>query len=474
MSPRTLLIIVNWNKASVLEAMLASLEASGPRDYDAILVDNASTDNSVAMVREKFPWMTIIENPENLGGTGGFNTGLRHALNHERDYEFLWLVDNDVLVHPGAYANLLQPLLQHNDIGLVGSCILLMGRPDYVQECGGLVHWPSGRIFRGYEGNLAELPSDRLLDVDFSAACSLMVRTKAVRQVGIWDPNYFLLWDDVEWGVRISRAGWRVVATPKSRVEHESYDNRRGQSSALSTYLAVRNGLYFNSRHAPRRHFVPNLYFQLRTALGFAENFRASGRTGQAAVIELAISDFLSGRMGSPPADLQKIAMTGESTSSTEAIPHLSKIAVLCRDNPQITRDLYDRLQQQCPGAKLDTIILNPTHELIHADLPGARVLDARTRPGRLRLARICATEYDAVAAPAFMQEFLFERCAPISLRFDPQTTSWQLRARSSRATARALFRRLFLPLRVLSIIARAWKIRKIPVDYFSGISRGE
>ena len=114
--PKILAIVVNWNKRAALETMLGSLRASTALEFDTVVVDNASTDDSVAMVREKFPWTEIIENPENLGGTGGFNRGMRYGLNHPKQYDFLWLLDNDVLVHPGALEGLLAAMKQKNPV----------------------------------------------------------------------------------------------------------------------------------------------------------------------------------------------------------------------------------------------------------------------------------------------------------------------------------------------------------------------
>jgi GT2 family glycosyltransferase len=466
-SPRTLVIIVNWNKAAVLETMLRSLESSGPREFDAVLIDNASTDNSIAMVRETFPWVQIVHNTENLGGTGGFNTGLRYGLKHPNNYEFLWLLDNDVIVHEGAYRELLQVMDQDPKTGLVGSCILLMDDPTRVQECGGLLEWNTGRLLRGYEGNVSEMP-DRIIDVDFSAACSLLARLIAVREVGIRDPNYFLLRDDVERGVRMNRAGWKVKAAPRSRVQHESYNNRRGQASAISSYLAVRNGLYFNSRFAPPEHFRSNLYFQLRTALGFAENFCASGRTEEAAIIERAIADFAANRMGRPPTDLKSRANDDRATEVK--LPPARRIAVLCRDNPELTNTLHALVRSKFPRAQVDTVVLHDTPELRESNLPNERVLDASSRTGRLRIARIFATRYDLVVAPDFMQEFFFERCAPYSARYVAATREWRVRKRSLRTFATTLWRRLFLPMRVHRIIARAKHIRNLQVNYHEGV----
>ncbi len=97
-----LIIIVTWNKKDYVLQLLASLDGLDyPRDkLDVVVVDNASNDGTVEAIREQYPTINLICNPENIGGTGGFNTGLKWAFQQpEEKYDYLWLLDNDVLVH---------------------------------------------------------------------------------------------------------------------------------------------------------------------------------------------------------------------------------------------------------------------------------------------------------------------------------------------------------------------------------------
>jgi GT2 family glycosyltransferase len=238
---------VNWNKRDAVVRLLNSLPHASTIPFDVTMVDNASTDDSLSFVRQHFPHVHIVENAENLGGTGGFNSGLKYGLNHPAGYEFFWLLDNDVVAHVGCLDALVEPM-KDPKVGLVGSTVTLVDDMSHVQEVGACIDWSTGAPERIAEGPLSKLERPRLYNVDYVAACSLLARVSAVREVGLWDPNYFLMWDDMEWGIRFNRAGWKVVATTESLIGHESFDKRRSAAPIASAYLWNRNAYYCMSK----------------------------------------------------------------------------------------------------------------------------------------------------------------------------------------------------------------------------------
>lgn len=468
MTPRILAIIVNWNKREHLNAMLTSLRASGlPGQCDAVVVDNASSDGSVEMVRERHPWCHLLQLPENIGGTGGFNAGMRYGLESETRYDFFWLMDNDILVHPGAGEALLRVLQRDDTMGMVGSTILVLGDPSHVQQCGVRLRWSRGALETIYEGPVTQLPQQQLIEADFVSACSLMVRTEAVRNVGLWDPAYFVFWDDVEWGVRFKRAGWSVATTTESLVEHESYENRRGRSAVLSLYQSFRNAFYFFWRFCPPSKRTKLLYRQFRATLALSDNYRAAGRYREARALRLAIKDFFAGRMGAPPRD-QLDAPVPDASAPGQAEPgkgSLQRIALLACSNPDVMRTMHRHLTESY-GAEVDTILLNPSPEMLREDLPRRQIARISNFFQRITLGVRLAVAYDAVASPSFQQPYLFERGAALRLRVGEDL--------SVEPARRNIGDMLFLSLRRVAIVptaavlaARAALRRPSPVDYF-------
>lgn len=463
-SPRTLVIMVNWNKAAVLDTMLSSLEASGPREYDAVLVDNASTDNSVSLVREKYPWVHILENSENLGGTGGFNRGMEYGLLHEARYDFLWLLDNDVYIHPGAYRALLQPMLEDPEIGMVGSTILLMSDPSQVQEAGVNIVWETGAFERNAGGALADVTPHALLRCDFVPACSCLVRVAAIEQVGAWDPAYFLMWDDIEWGIRFTRAGWKVVAATDALVRHESYDNRRAKSPAWISYVWLRNSLYTFRNYAPAGKRTQLFYTIFRQTLSLMDNCNASGRVSELRALRQAIADFYSNRMGKPPKQIYE-QQAGVAVAAAAPPTNLHSIALLVSDNAKHARAIVKNLQHSYPNARIDCLVTNTSPQLLAEELPNRRIQPIDSLVRRMTLALRLALGYEAVAIAGNQPRFLFTRLSKYVLQFTDETNYYCI-PRDIVGVLATVASRPFLWIRASMLAARAARLPPLQVNY--------
>ena len=113
--PRVGVVIVTWNRKDYVLRLLDSIRRNAYPNWSVLVVDNASSDGSDAAIRREHPWVRCLRNPVNLGGSGGFNTGLRHYL--DEGYDYVWLLDNDVEVEPGALEVLIETLEIHRDAG---------------------------------------------------------------------------------------------------------------------------------------------------------------------------------------------------------------------------------------------------------------------------------------------------------------------------------------------------------------------
>lgn len=241
--PAVLVIIVTWNKKSYVVDLLHSLhKLSYPaQQLDVLVVDNASNDGTVAVLKKDFPHVRLIENSENLGGTGGFNTGLQYAFGQpDGKYDYLWLLDNDVQVNHNALAELIAILESEPDVAIAGSTMMQLTTPWRINEMGAFVELGRGTLLlnryqedvSGLQGRtLYELQANDIdlsehlkdcrprMDVDYVAAASLVIRSRVAKQAGLWD-DYFIHYDDVEWCLRIARMGHRIVVSARSLIWH--------------------------------------------------------------------------------------------------------------------------------------------------------------------------------------------------------------------------------------------------------------
>jgi hypothetical protein len=223
------IIIVNYNNIRFLEACLNSVYNSTHRaNFEIIFVDNKSIDNSVELVKSKFPTVRIIENKENLGFGKANNKGLavyqgRYAL----------LLNTDTIVKESAFDRLLEFMDSHPKAGACGP--KLMNTDGTPQQQGGML----SRKFW-----LASEP----VKVDFVIGACLMVRREVIDQVGGLDEGFFFANDDLDWCLRVRKAGWDVYFLPQAEVVH--YGGFTTKLFSQRPYVeGFRGGLYFAKKH---------------------------------------------------------------------------------------------------------------------------------------------------------------------------------------------------------------------------------
>jgi GT2 family glycosyltransferase len=257
------IVIVTWNKKAFVLELLASLQHLNYPNYDVIVVDNCSTDQTSEAILEHFPDTIIINNPENTGGAGGFNIGLQFAQDNE--YTYCWLLDNDVVVDSDALLHLVNTLESTPNASICGSQILISGS-ETVQECGGNINWRKSNVILNKHGQTRVIDSspDGIIEVDYCAACSMLVRMSDVAKYGKIDPEMFIFWDDIEWSTRIKSYGKQVLCNLNSVVWH--HFNGYKPSTAWRVYYRIRNKFYFFHTYSKSKNnflILLNIYEEL-------------------------------------------------------------------------------------------------------------------------------------------------------------------------------------------------------------------
>lgn len=235
-------IICNWNKKDDVLKCIESVKTLNYDLFDIIVVDNASTDGSADAISSIYPDVSLIRNLQNLGGSGGFNTGMRKAL-EDGTYTYLYLLDNDVIVEPDTLSKLIEVMNTSENVGIVGSKIYNLFIPNQIQELGAWIDWKNVTLRPHLKGIIENTPINEVFSVDYVPACSLLVRDTAVRKAGLMDEGFFLYWDDIEWAHRIKTSGYSVMATGESKVWHKFGSAIR--TTTMVNYYFWRNRLRF-------------------------------------------------------------------------------------------------------------------------------------------------------------------------------------------------------------------------------------
>ncbi|WP_300119881.1 glycosyltransferase family 2 protein [Rhodoferax sp.] len=234
------MVVLNWNGWRDTLACIASLQKLNYPDFDLIVVDNGSTDDSQANIETAFQNIKVIQTGANLGFGGGCNAGIRYALEQGADY--VWLINNDATVDQSALTELVRLADSQPSAGAVGSVLYEADRPAQVQM------WGGGKV------NLwAGLSRHQVspAQLDFVSGASLLLRREALLQSGLFDDQtYFMYWEDSDLGFRLRQAGWQLAVAEKSRVWHKLSGSLGKGSRQLDVYF-TRSGVRFLRRYSP-------------------------------------------------------------------------------------------------------------------------------------------------------------------------------------------------------------------------------
>ncbi len=226
--------IVNWNTRQYLRECLKSLAEHAPAGTEVVVVDNASVDGSAEMVRAEFPWVRLIRNETNVGYAAGNNQAIKASRG-----EMVLLLNPDTRVTPGAIEELVACLHRHDKAGAAAPKLVYPdGRLQYscrTFPTPDTVVWdvllfsrlfPRSRRFGKYRMTWWDYSDER--PVEQPMASALMFRRAALEQVGLFDEQFPIFFNDVDLCKRMWDAGWQIWFTPRAVVVHA-----HGASTAL-------------------------------------------------------------------------------------------------------------------------------------------------------------------------------------------------------------------------------------------------
>ncbi len=294
MKARISIISVNYNGFALTAAMIDSLRRHVTTPLEIVVVDNGSARDEAALLRERYPDITVLRSDENLGFAGGNNLGIRTATG-----DCLLLLNNDTEVTDDTLHHLAETLDADPSIGAVCPKIRFWAPPQAIQFAG---YTPLTRITlrNGLIG--FGQPDDGFYDspheTPYAHGAAMMVRREAVGKAGPMPEEYFLYYEELDWSERIREAGYRIVYDPRATVFHKE-SATTGQQSPLRSYYLTRNRLLFarrNRRGAARRL---SIIYQLGVAL--PKSVAAAllhGRRDLAAAALRGCRDFLRHKTG--------------------------------------------------------------------------------------------------------------------------------------------------------------------------------
>lgn len=262
--PLVSIVIPNWNGQRFLETCFQSLRRQTLRDFELLLVDNASRDESVAYTLSRFPEVRIEKLKRNTGFAGAVNAGIRVSRGC-----YVVLLNNDTEVDPRWLEQLVATMEAHPEAGFGASKMLDFRDRTLIDSIGDGLTW----YLRPYkvgcrERDRGQYDTPRL--VFGACAGAAIYRREAFDAVGLFDEQFFAYLEDVDWSFRAQLAGIRCITAPSAVVYHIG-SATAGRESPFVRYLTTRNRIFLLAKNVPapllRRHLP-------KVARGLIQEFR--------------------------------------------------------------------------------------------------------------------------------------------------------------------------------------------------------
>lgn len=244
--PLASVIVVCWNSEDVIERCLEHLFAQDYPNYEIVVVDDGSGDETLKLVEPSLGSgnVTIVHSPLNRGCPHARNLGLRHAKG-----EFVAFIDADGFATPGWLSAIVDTFRSDETVGGVASTVFLASNPLVLNGAGGVVNrqgWGADLLMNeSYER--AEIAEEVL----YPMGCGMSLRRSAVERIGPFDDRMLNYYDDVDYGIRLWRAGYRVVVSPDAWIDHGFGHSSGG--STLKLLLCEQHRMRVVLKHTPLR-----------------------------------------------------------------------------------------------------------------------------------------------------------------------------------------------------------------------------
>jgi GT2 family glycosyltransferase len=296
-APLVVSVILNTNHREDTLECLASLAATTYANHRAIVLDNASTDGSVEAIEARFPDVRVVPLERNLGYAGNNNVGIAEALVEGADWVFV--LNEDTVLAPDCIAALVAAAGRDPRIGIVGPMVYHHDEPGVIQSAGGRLS-PAWQSYHEGQNVADEGQYREPRRVDWISGCAILVRREVIEEVGAIDARYFYYWEETEWCLRATRAGWGVAHVPAARLWHKGV-RRDYRPAPTVTYYATRNRLLTLAKHrAPARVWLATGIQMARTLTSWTVRPRWREMRAHRHAMVRGAADFLRRRWGGP------------------------------------------------------------------------------------------------------------------------------------------------------------------------------
>lgn len=285
------IVILNYNGAKFQNDTIRTVLDMDYRDYEIVLVDNNSKDNSVALAMDAFgDRITLLQQSDNYGFAKGNNIGIQYCI--DRGMEYVLLLNNDVEVHKSMLSELME---YANESTVVVPKTYFFEPGNMLWYAGGTMDWKKLESVHYGIGQIDDGSYDEVKEVTFASGCCMLVPTAVFKRIGMLDEILFMYWEDADFCARLMDAGCRIIYNPKAVLWHKVSSSSGGTDSRLSVYYMTRNKLYIMKKYKDKVSFGAKAFSLIKDV---AKVILAPVRKRNDTVRIKGYRHYLAGRMG--------------------------------------------------------------------------------------------------------------------------------------------------------------------------------
>lgn len=237
--PKVGIVLVNYNGAKFQNDCIRTVKSMTYQNFEIIVVDNASSDNSLEILKSEFPEVTIIKCTNNFGVAKGNNIGIKYALKNKCEY--ILLLNNDTELEP----KLLEILVKKaNKKVITVPKIYYYEAKNLLWYAGGKINWNKGIVKHLGDKEYDRGQYNKLREIEYSPTCCMLVHKDIFEKIGLMDEAYFMYYDDTDFCIRVLKNHYKILYVPKAYLWHKVSSSSGGKSSDISVYYSNRNRLY--------------------------------------------------------------------------------------------------------------------------------------------------------------------------------------------------------------------------------------
>lgn len=257
-SNKVSIILLNYNGANdTIQCIKSIKENEKNLDYDIVVVDNKSTDDSIKKL-EKLEGIIFLKNEENRGFAAGNNYGIKYAIDNGAEY--ILLLNNDTEIEKNAISIMLENYKKHKEVGIMGARIMYSDNKELINYCGGHINFTKATVVHEHYREKYVKEDIECKQTDFITGCTMLFSKEIIEKVGYLPEEYFMYYEDADYCIKTKEKGFKLFISLNSIIYHKVSSSSGGEQSPFSIKWGTRNRIVFMSKF---RQYTSGIYTYL-------------------------------------------------------------------------------------------------------------------------------------------------------------------------------------------------------------------